>query len=439
MSNGRIGGRRLDGGFESVTVEDRELTGGTVALIVAAGRGTRASQQASEKSAAAAPKQYCVIGGRAMLAWTLDAFLGHPAVDGVLAVIHRDDGQLYQTAIGTIQDASGKLSSPVFGGETRQDSVRLGLEALQSTGCERVLIHDAARPFVSPGVISRVIDALDDVDGAIAAVPLADTLKRQQVSQSGCTGGAMIAATVSRAQLWRAQTPQAFRFPVIHERHQAALRASQTDFTDDAALLETAGDTVKLVTGEEGNVKITTAEDLRSAELRLREQADSMANFETRTGTGFDVHRFGEGTSVWLCGVEVPHNRKLEGHSDADVGLHALTDAILGALGDGDIGQHFPPSDPQWKGARSDQFLSDAARRVGERGGRIVNVDVTLLCEAPKIGPHRETMRRAIAEILALDVGRVGVKATTTERLGFTGREEGIAAMASASIMLPSD
>ncbi len=303
-------------------------------------------------------------------------------------------------------------------------SVHLGLQSLAQTAPDLVLIHDAARPFVDAGVIDRVIEALGKTAGAIAALPLSDTLKKE-------AGDGLIGSTIDRSQLWRAQTPQGFGFPAILAAHDRAAAHGLHAFTDDAAIAEWAGLPVALVQGSERNVKITTAEDLAMAELRL---GGPQTAHETRNGTGFDVHRFAPGDHVWLCGVKIPHSHKLDGHSDADVGLHALTDALLGAIGDGDIGQHFPPSDPQWKGAASHLFLADAVRRTAARGGIIVNVDITLLCEAPRIGPHREQMQRAIADILKISTDRVGIKATTTEGLGFTGRREGIAAMASATV-----
>lgn len=389
----------------------------TAALIVAAGRGTRAA------GAAGLPKQYATLGGAPMLARTLDALAAHPAVDLVQVVIHPDDHHLYDAATA---GASSKVLPPVHGGATRQQSGLAGLEALEARGVGRVLIHDAARPFVTPDVIDRVLAALDSDFAVIAADPVADTLKRG-------SGDDHIAATVDRNGLWRAQTPQGFDFDTILDLHRRAAAAGRSDFTDDAAIAEWSGIPVKLVAGSSRNTKITTAEDLAMANALL----GSTSAMEPRTGTGFDVHRLIEGDHVWLCGVRIPHTARLEGHSDADVGLHALTDAVLGAIGDGDIGQHFPPSDMKWKGAASHLFLEDAARRVREKGGRITNVDVTLLCEAPRVGPHRDAMRAAIAKMLGIDISRVGVKATTTEQLGFTGRREGIAAMASAMVMLP--
>jgi 2-C-methyl-D-erythritol 4-phosphate cytidylyltransferase/2-C-methyl-D-erythritol 2,4-cyclodiphosphate synthase len=387
-------------------------------LIVAAGRGTRAAV------ADGLPKQYAGVGGECILTRALKTFLSHPAIGLVQVVIHPDDRFLYETAVAGI---SGPVAVPVCGGEARHDSVRAGLMALRAANPEYVIIHDAARPFVSHAVIDRVLAALDQHAGAIAALSVTDTLKR-----AGAHG--LIAETVERSGLWRAQTPQGFHFAAILAAHEAATAADRFDFTDDAAIAEWAGLAVALVPGEAQNIKITTAEDLALAE-RLVSRALTLP--DVRTGTGIDVHRFAAGDHVKLCGVDIPHTHSLEGHSDADVGLHALTDAILGAIAEGDIGQHFPPSDPRWRGTASHVFLRDAARRVAERGGRISNVDVTLLCEAPRIAAHREAMRTEIATILGIDIARVGVKATTTEGLGFTGRGEGIAAAATATILLP--
>lgn len=388
----------------------------TAAVIVAAGRGSRAA------AASGVPKQYARIGGEAVLTHTLRALATHPRIDLVQVVIHPDDAAAYSDAW---PDTARLVLPPVPGGATRQDSSLRGLEALSVHDIGAVMIHDAARPFVDPGTISRVLHALERFQGAIPGLAVADTLKR--VGRSGA-----IAGTVDRAQLWRAQTPQAFRFADIIAAHRKAAAAGRHDFTDDAALAEWAGLSVTVVQGSEENRKITTPEDLAMAERVLRRASVP----DIRSGTGFDVHRFAEGDHVWLGGVRIAHSHRLEGHSDADVALHALTDALLGAIGDGDIGQHFPPSDVRWKGAASQLFLKDAARRVAARGGRIGNVDLTILCEAPRIGPHRDAMRAAIAEILGIAVERVGVKATTTEGLGFTGRREGIAAMATATVVL---
>ena len=314
-----------------------------------------------------------------------------------------------------------QLLPPVYGGPTRQASVRNGLEALKAHAPDRVLIHDAVRPFVTGDVIARVLEALAHAPGAIAAVPLADTLKQAGADRR-------IAGTLDRSQVWRAQTPQGFRFAEILAAHDAAAAAGIA-MTDDAAIAEWAGLPVALVMGAERNRKLTTAEDLAMAD-------DARIAPDVRTGQGFDVHRFAPGDHVWLCGVKLAHTHTLQGHSDADVALHALTDALLGAIGAGDIGQHFPDTDPRWKGAPSHLFLEEALRLVRARGGSIGNVDVTILCEAPKIAPHRDAMRRRIAEILGLEEARVCVKATTTEGLGFTGRREGIAALATATVVL---
>jgi 2-C-methyl-D-erythritol 4-phosphate cytidylyltransferase/2-C-methyl-D-erythritol 2,4-cyclodiphosphate synthase len=385
------------------------------ALIVAAGRGTRAGTEL--------PKQYLKIGPTTVLDQAVAAFAGHPAVTTVQVVIHPDDREIYAASLSY---RSPKIAAPVAGGASRQSSVRLGLTAIAASGADLVLIHDAARPFIPVAVIDRVIAALDRCPGAVPALPVADTLKRD-------TGAATIAATVPREGLWRAQTPQGFRFSDILAAHEKAADAGRDDFTDDAAIAEWAGLTVALVDGATENTKITTAADVCDA----RRKCEAAMHYEPRIGTGFDVHRFAPGTSVWLCGVEIPHTKKLEGHSDADVGLHALTDALLGTIGDGDIGHHFPPTDPQWKGARSSLFLEDAARRVRGRGGQIVNVDVTVLAEAPRIGPHRPAMQACIAGILGITPDRVGIKATTMEELGAIGRREGIVAMASALVLLP--
>ncbi len=373
------------------------------ALVMAAGRGQRLG--------AGAPKQYLLLGARTVLARSLALFAAHPRITSVHAVVHADDRERYAAATGSLP-----LPPPIVGGATRQESVRRGLEHLALDPPDLVLIHDAARPLTPAGVIGRVIDALATHDAAIPALAVADSLKQ------GADG--RVIATVPRAGLFRAQTPQGFRFASILDAHR---RFAGAELTDDAALAEAAGLPVALIPGDEAAFKITTGDDLDRARRLIA---------ETRIGTGFDVHRFGAGDHVWLCGVKVPHDRGLIGHSDADVGLHALTDAILGAIGAGDIGQHFPPADPQWKGAASGRFLSHAAGLLRERGGRLVHVDVTIVCERPKVGPHRDAMRAAIAEILSVDTDRVSIKATTTEGLGFAGRREGIAAQAAATVVL---
>ncbi len=390
-----------------------------IALIVAAGRGTRADPTGR------APKQYAALGDRTVLAHAVAAFLEHPSIDAVQVVIHRDDRAAYDGAIACLSP-SPRLAPPVIGGATRQQSVLAGLEALEAAGPTHVLIHDAARPFVPHDVINRVLAALVDKAAAIAALPLADTLKRAGANNT-------IAATVPRGGLWRAQTPQGFGFADILKAHRSAAAAGAPDFTDDAAIAEWAGLAVRLVVGDERAGKITTQEDLRMTE---RQQHAATAPLNIRIGQGFDVHSFTSGDHVMLCGVRVPHTHGVEAHSDGDVALHALTDALLGAIADGDIGQHFRNTDPRWRGASSDQFLEDAVKRIAAQGGEIVNVDVTVLSEAPKIAPHRDAMRQRLASLLRIDVGRVALKATTTEKLGALGRREGLAALAIALVHL---
>lgn len=396
----------------------------TVALIVAAGRGSRATRSDRQ------PKQYIEIGGTPVLAYALMAF--PPFVDAIQVVIHSDDAESYAGVLAWVEKrlartAFAKILPPVPGGATRQQSVLCGLEALATRGNgqppSHVLIHDAARPFVSGEELARICAALKTAQGAILALPVTDTLKRGNAAD-------MITTTVGREDLWRAQTPQGFQFPQILAAHRQAARDGATNLTDDAAVAERAGIHVALVTGSVANIKITTAEDIDMAEAA---RAGSFAA-ETRTGTGFDVHRFAEGDHVWLGGVRIPHTQKLEGHSDADVVLHALTDAVLGAIGEADIGQHFPPSDPQWKGAASRTFLEHAARLARDAGWSVSNVDVTVLAEAPKIGPHRHAMKAQIADALGITPDRVGIKATTMEGMGFVGRGEGLAAQAVATL-----
>lgn len=378
----------------------------TVALIVAAGRGHRAGGDL--------PKQYRMLAGQSLLRRSCLAFLVHRRIGGVRAVVHPDDLGLYAEATAGLD-----MMPPVTGGATRQESARNGLESLADMAPQQVLIHDAARPLVDGGSIDRVLDALAEAPGALAAVPVIDTLKKAAPDGT-------VSDTVEREGLWRAQTPQGFRYADILEAHRSQAGRS---LTDDASVAEAAGLRVVLATGAEENFKLTTEADFARAERML-------GAGDIRVGNGFDVHRFGEGSNVTLCGVKINFEKTLLGHSDADVGLHALTDALLGAIGDGDIGSHFPPSDPRWKGVDSSVFLRHAAMLVGGRGGAIHHLDVTLICEGPKIGPHREAMRSSIAEIAGVDIGRVSVKATTTERLGFTGRGEGIAAQATATVRL---
>ena len=386
------------------------------AVIVAAGRGTRAGGDL--------PKQFRQVGGEVMLGRTLSMFLEHPNVSAVLPVINADDVELYaQLSAG--MDTNPCLISPVFGGATRQASVRAGLEALGSRNPDYVLIHDAARPFASHDLLSRAMTAVQKTGAAIPALPVTDTVKT-------IDGLGRVDKTLDRASLRLVQTPQAFAFSPLLDAHRRAKAAGREDFTDDSALAEWAGMKVDVFAGEPGNIKITNAEDFaRSEAMQFAAMGD------VRTGTGIDVHAFGPGDHVMIGGVRIAHDHALVGHSDADVGLHALVDAILGALADGDIGSHFPPSDPQWKGAASDKFLSFAVERVAARGGRIAHLDLTIVCEQPKIGPHRDAIRDRIAKICSLGIGRVAVKATTSEKLGFTGRGEGIAAYATATVRLP--
>ncbi|MDB5617487.1 MAG: 2-C-methyl-D-erythritol 4-phosphate cytidylyltransferase [Tardiphaga sp.] len=384
----------------------------TAAIIVAAGRGLRAG--------AGGPKQYRSIAGRTVISRAMEPFCGHPDVFAVQPVLNPDDTVMFNEAVADLQ-----YHAPTSGGATRQASVHAGLEALAGDAPDIVLIHDAARPFVTPALIARAIAAAQLTGAAVPAVPVTDTIK-----QVGVTGH--VEATPDRAQLRIAQTPQAFRFDVILEAHRRAAREGRSDFTDDAALAEWAGLTVATFEGDVANMKLTTPEDFVREESRL-----AAALGDIRMGTGYDVHAFGDGDHLMICGVRVPHTRGFLAHSDGDVGLHALVDAILGALADGDIGSHFPPSDDKWKGAASDKFLKYAVDRVTARGGRIANLEVTLICERPKIGPLRDVMRARISEITGVALSRVAVKATTSERLGFTGREEGIAATAAATIRLP--
>lgn len=395
------------------------------ALVVAAGRGTRLAAAADSL----APKQFLPIGGQPIIRRTIARLLASDAIDCVLPVIHTDDHALYDEAIAGL-DTDPRLRQPVTGGATRQASVMNGLKALAGFAPDFVLIHDGVRPFVTPALVDDAIRRLRGGEAAVvAAVPVADTLKRE-------AGAGRVGETVARAGLWAAQTPQGFSFQAILAAHLEAAAAGLEDFTDDAAIAEWAGLDVALSLGDPSNVKITTLADLKAAERRIKME-DLLHRADIRVGNGYDVHAFEPGEGVVLGGVVIPHDRKLKGHSDADVVLHALTDAVLGALGDGDIGQHFPPSETRWQGAASAQFLEFAISRLTARGGMIANLDATIVCEAPKIGPHREAIRASIARICAIPIDRVSVKATTTERLGFTGRKEGIATLATATIRLP--
>jgi len=371
-------------------------------LIVAAGKGARAATEL--------PKQYECLAGQPMLRRTVEAFKDYP----VQVVIGRGQEDLAAKALAGLS-----LPAPVTGGATRQQSVRLGLEALAKDAPDFVLIHDAARPLVSRKVIEDVVQALEaGADGALPMVAASDTLRRR-----GADGHWSL---VDRENLYRAQTPQGFAFAKILAAHR---NHAGEEVTDDMALAELAGLKVEMTQGEEKNIKVTRKEDFALAEKL-------MGSGDVRTATGYDVHKFTDGDHIMLCGLKVPHSHGLEGHSDADVGLHAITDALLGAIGEGDIGQHFPPTDDRWKGAASWKFLDHAAGLVRAKGGVINHVDVTIICERPKVGPHRDAMKARIAEILKIEPARVSVKATTTEGLGFTGRREGIAAQAIATVTL---
>lgn len=386
-------------------------------VIVAAGRGERAGSHAD------GPKQYRRIGGRPVISHTLDLFVNWPHAKCIVVVIHPDDEALLEAARAAALPAGDRLIV-VHGGPTRQQSVLAGLEALAADEISHVLIQDAVRPFVEPAILERTLTAFHHGARAVLpAVAVADTLKRADANGN-------VAETVSRSGLFAAQTPQSFHFQTILEAHRRAAASARTDFTDDAAIAEWAGVRVHLVEGGAGNVKLTLQKDLAMADQRL-----SHGLPDVRTGNGYDVHQLVEGDGVTLCGLFIPHDQKLSGHSDADVALHALTDALLATCGAGDIGDHFPPSDPQWKGAASRIFLEYAAAIVRERGGTIMNADVSLIAEAPKVGPHREAMRRNLAEFLGIALDRCSVKATTNEKIGFIGRREGIAAIATATVV----
>lgn len=379
----------------------------TVALVVAAGRGERAG--------GSMPKQFAALAGKAVIAHSVDRLLSHPKIDAVYVVTGHDQMDLMATAL------SDRAVMPLIsGGENRRISVENGLAGIQeSGGAKRILIHDAARPLLPAAVIDRLLAALDRGRAAIPVLPVADTLAQ-------VTGADRLGDTISRTSLARVQTPQAFDFETIRLAH--ASWPVDREATDDAQMVRAAGLSVAIIEGDPLLEKITQAADFAGAEARLS------ARCSTRVGMGYDVHRLVAGETLWLGGIIIPHDHGLSGHSDADVALHALTDALLGAVAAGDIGQHFPPSDPQWKGASSDRFLCHAASLVAAAQGVIEHVDLTIICEAPKIGPYREAIRQRVAELLQLELRQVSIKATTTERLGFTGRREGIAAQAVATV-----
>ncbi|MDP9592127.1 UNVERIFIED_ORG: 2-C-methyl-D-erythritol 4-phosphate cytidylyltransferase/2-C-methyl-D-erythritol 2,4-cyclodiphosphate synthase [Shinella zoogloeoides] len=386
-------------------------------VIVAAGRGERAGSHAE------GPKQYRRIGGKPVISHTLDLFVNWQPARHIVVVIHPDDAALFEMARAAATPAGSRLSV-VHGGATRQQSVLAGLDVLTSHAVSHVLIQDAVRPFVEPAILERTLTAFNHGARAVLpAVAVADTLKRADANGN-------VAETVSRSGLFAAQTPQSFHFETILEAHRRAAASGRTDFTDDASIAEWAGVRVHLVEGSAGNVKLTLQKDIAMADQRL-----SHALPDVRTGNGYDVHQLVEGNGVTLCGLFIPHDQKLSGHSDADVALHALTDALLATCGAGDIGDHFPPSDPQWKGAASRIFLEHAAEIVRKAGGTIMNADVSLIAEAPKVGPHRDAMRRNLSEFLGISIDRCSVKATTNEKIGFIGRREGIAAIATATVV----
>jgi 2-C-methyl-D-erythritol 4-phosphate cytidylyltransferase/2-C-methyl-D-erythritol 2,4-cyclodiphosphate synthase len=378
------------------------------ALIVAAGKGERAGSPL--------PKQYSHVSGKSLIAHAVDSFRSHPGISGVFIVHGENQSNLLKVAL-----AGRQVDGVVLGGLERQNSVFAGLTCLSERGdIQAVLIHDAARPFIPMVVVDRLIDALADVDGAVPVLPVVDTLARSHAN--------LVGAVVDRSDLVRVQTPQAFRLASIMTSH---MNWTGGVATDDAQMARAAGFNVAMVTGDAMLDKITLPQDFKLAETRM---ASGMI---VRTGMGFDVHRLEAGEELWLGGVQIPHELGLSGHSDADVALHAIVDAVLGAIAEGDIGSHFPPSDPAWKGARSSQFVQHACNLVRNKGGIIDHIDVTIMCEAPKIGPHRDAMRSAIADMAGIGLKNVSVKATTTERLGFTGRGEGIAAQAIATVRLP--
>jgi 2-C-methyl-D-erythritol 2,4-cyclodiphosphate synthase/2-C-methyl-D-erythritol 4-phosphate cytidylyltransferase len=386
-------------------------------VIVAAGRGERAGAPHE------GPKQYRKIGGRPVIAHTIERFLGWLDQGPIVVVIHPDDETLLDEVFAANAATQGIIR--VFGGATRQQSVLAGLEALSDSGVSHVMIHDAVRPFIDLALLDRVTAAL--IEGApcvLPAIPVADTLKRADAD-------GLVSETVSRAGLFGAQTPQSFLFEAILDAHRKAATEGRFDFTDDAAIAEWAGLPVRIVAGSPDNVKLTVQRDIAMADERLSQGSLP----DVRTGNGYDVHQLEPGDGVTLCGIFIPHDQRLKGHSDADVALHALTDALLATCGAGDIGDHFPPSDPQWKGAPSRIFLEHAARIVCEAGGTIMNADISLIAEAPKVGPHRQAMREKLAEILGISLDRCSVKATTNEKIGFVGRREGIAAIATATVV----
>jgi 2-C-methyl-D-erythritol 4-phosphate cytidylyltransferase/2-C-methyl-D-erythritol 2,4-cyclodiphosphate synthase len=384
----------------------------TFAIIVAAGSGTRAGGEI--------PKQYQNIGGKPIIWHTVTALISHPQIKGVVIVIADGHQSLYEHALSTFN-----LPPPALGGATRQQSVFNGLKALQSINPDKVLIHDAARPFVTAQTISDVIAAIDNENCAMPGIEVVDTIAE--------VDGNIVAGRLDRNKLRAVQTPQGFSYQTIFNAHKAAADRGDNTATDDSSLVPS----VTIVPGDPANIKLTHSHDIKQANTKMTKA--TLADLpDIRVGHGYDVHAFEQGDHVILCGIKVPFTAKLKGHSDADVAMHALTDAILGALAEGDIGKHFPPSDLQWKGASSDIFLQKTVERIRERGGMLAHSDITIICEAPKLRPHIDQMRARLAEIMDCDIDRVSVKATTSEKLGFTGRSEGIAATATATVRLPA-
>jgi len=384
-------------------------------VIVAGGAGFRAGGEL--------PKQYQLIGGRPMIWWTLKAFTDHPGVSHVQTVIGANHGHLFAEAIAGLE-----IAPPVIGGDTRQDSCRIGIAACKNSGTQKILIHDAARPFVSADLISHIIAELDRSEGVIPGLPVADTMK--------FAPGGLVERTVDRQGLWSVQTPQGFDFRAIMAAHEKAHDQDLRGLTDDAAVAEKFGIKVRVIAGRAENRKLTTAEDIRNADQFMMAKANS-ERMDVRVGQGIDFHEFEAGDGVVLCGVKIPHDKKLKGHSDADAAMHALTDAVLGALGEGDIGTFFPPSDAKWKDVSSMIFLRKAVDLLNARNGIIANVDITILAEAPRVGPHIAAMKALLSPLLHISLDRVAIKATTTEKLGAIGRREGLAAFATATVRLP--
>jgi 2-C-methyl-D-erythritol 4-phosphate cytidylyltransferase/2-C-methyl-D-erythritol 2,4-cyclodiphosphate synthase len=385
------------------------------AVIVAGGSGLRAGGER--------PKQYQLIGGKPVIWWTCRAFLGHPAVGHVQAVIGTGHEEMFAAATEGLE-----MAPPVIGGATRQDSCRIGIEAVARHKPAKVLIHDAARPFAAPDLIGDVVSWLDRFPAVVPGLPVAETLK--------FAPGGIVTRTVDRAAIWSAQTPQGFHYDSIVSAYRKAEAEKTQNLTDDASVAEQAGIAVAMIPGRLENRKLTTAEDIRIADQNMTaSQYQSLP--DVRVGQGIDIHPFWEGTAVTLCGIVIPHSHSLKGHSDADAAMHALTDAILGAIGEGDIGVHFPPSDPQWKGVASRVFLAKAIALLEDKGGRLANADITILAEAPKIAPHVPAMKDYLSPLLRLGHDRIAIKATTTERLGAIGRREGIMAFATVTVRLP--